>query len=68
MLHYHTYSNIYIHAWGDGSLPEEPDLTTLIEIGEEMASSLASVATLAEASAQPLLAEASGLAQSADDG
>ena len=38
MLHYHTYSNIYIHAWGDGSLPEEPDLTTLIEIGEEMAS------------------------------
>ena len=38
VLHYHTYSNIYIHAWGDGSLPEEPDLTTLIEIGEEMAS------------------------------
>jgi len=36
-LHYHTYSNIYIHAWGDGSLPDEPDLTTLTEIGQEMA-------------------------------
>ena len=37
VLHYHTYSNLYIHAWGDGSLPDEPDLTTLREIGEEMA-------------------------------
>ncbi len=37
VLHYHTYSNIYIHPWGDGSLPDEPDLTTLREIGEEMA-------------------------------
>ena len=37
VLHYHTYSNIYIHAWGDGSLPDEPDLTTLTEIGQEMA-------------------------------
>ncbi len=37
VLHYHTFSNIYIHPWGDGSLPEEPDLTTLREIGEEMA-------------------------------
>ena len=40
----------------------------LANLGEEMASSLASVATLAEASAQPLLAVASGLAKSADDG
>ena len=46
MLHYHTYSNIYIHAWGDGSLPEEPDLTTLREIGEEMASYNGYVAVL----------------------
>tara|TARA_B100000959_G_scaffold89452_1_gene95020 strand:- start:409 stop:2658 length:2250 start_codon:yes stop_codon:yes gene_type:complete len=37
VLHYHSYSNIYIHAWGDGSLPDEPDLTTLTEIGQEMA-------------------------------
>ena len=37
VLHYHSYSNIYIHAWGDGSLPDEPDLTTLTEVGEEMA-------------------------------
>ena len=37
VLHYHTYSNVYIHAFGDGSLPDEPDLTTLMEIGEEMA-------------------------------
>jgi len=37
VLHYHTYSNIYIHAFGNGSLPEEPDLTTIVEIGEEMA-------------------------------
>ena len=36
VLHYHSYSNIYIHPWGDGSLPEEPDLTTLTEIGHEM--------------------------------
>ena len=37
VLHYHTYSNIYIHPWGDGSLPNEPNLSTYIEIGEEMA-------------------------------
>ena len=36
VLHYHSYSNIYIHPWGDGSLPDEPDLTTLTEIGHEM--------------------------------
>ena len=37
VLHYHTYSNVYIHAFGDASLPDEPDLTTLREIGNEMA-------------------------------
>ena len=37
VLHYHSYSNLYIHAFGDGSYPEEPDLTTHSEIGFEMA-------------------------------
>ena len=37
VLHYHSFSNVYIHAYGDASLPEEPDLTTLREIGNEMA-------------------------------
>jgi len=37
VLHYHSYSNVYIHAYGDASLPDEPDLTTLREIGNEMA-------------------------------
>ena len=37
ILHYHSYWNTYIHPWGDGSLPDEPDLTTLTEIGQEMA-------------------------------
>ncbi|MEL1223267.1 MAG: M14 family metallopeptidase [Candidatus Neomarinimicrobiota bacterium] len=37
VLHYHSYWNTYIHPWGDGSLPDEPDLTTLTEIGREMA-------------------------------
>ena len=36
MLHYHSYSNVLIHSWGDGILPDEPDLTTLREIGAEM--------------------------------
>ena len=36
VLHYHSYSNFLIHNWGDGSLPDEPDLTTLREIGKEM--------------------------------
>ncbi len=36
VLHYHSYSNVLIHSWGDGSLPDEPDLTTLREIGWEM--------------------------------
>ena len=36
VLHYHTYSNVLIHSFGDASLPPEPDLSTLREIGEEM--------------------------------
>ena len=36
VLHYHSYSNFLIHSWGDGSFPDEPDLTTLREIGKEM--------------------------------
>ena len=36
VLHYHSYSNVLIHSWGDGILPDEPDLTTLREIGAEM--------------------------------
>jgi len=35
-LHYHSYSNLLIHSWGDGSYPDEPYLTTLREIGNEM--------------------------------
>jgi len=36
VLHYHSYSNVLIHSWGDGSHPIEPDLTTIREIGQEM--------------------------------
>lgn len=36
VLHYHTYSNVLIHSYGDASLPPEPDLTTLRDIGAEM--------------------------------
>jgi len=36
VLHYHTYSNVLIHSWGDGTFPDEPDLSTLREIGAEM--------------------------------
>ena len=36
VLHYHSYSNVLIHSWGDGTLPDEPDLTTFREIGKEM--------------------------------
>jgi len=36
VLHYHSYSNFLIHSWGDGSFPDEPDFTTLREIGNEM--------------------------------
>ncbi len=37
VLHYHCYSNVYIHPWGNGSFPEEPDSSTLVDIGREMA-------------------------------
>ena len=37
VIHYHTYSNVYIHAFGNATLPDEPDLTTHQEIGNEMA-------------------------------
>jgi len=37
ILHYHSYSNVYIHAFGDGSVPNEPELSTLTSIGNEMA-------------------------------
>jgi len=36
VLHYHTYSNVLIHSFGDASLPPEPDLSALREIGAEM--------------------------------
>ena len=36
VLHYHTYSNVLIHSWGDGTFPDEPGLSTLREIGAEM--------------------------------
>lgn len=37
VIHYHTYSNVYIHPFGNATLPEEPDLSTYREIGAEMA-------------------------------
>ena len=37
VMHYHTYTNVYIHAFGDASLPDEPDLSTHQDIGYEMA-------------------------------
>ena len=37
VLHYHCYSNVYIHPWGNGLFPEEPDSSTLVDIGLEMA-------------------------------
>ena len=37
VLHYHTFSNLYIHSFGNGSLPDEPELTKITDIGYEMA-------------------------------
>ena len=37
VLNFHTFANTYIHPFGNGSYPEEPDLTSHREIGEEMA-------------------------------
>ena len=36
VLHYHTYTNLLIHPYGDGSYPDEPDFSTFKEIGTEM--------------------------------
>ncbi len=36
VLHYHTFSNLYIHSFGNGLLPDEPDLSTIRNIGTEM--------------------------------
>ena len=33
VLNFHTYANTYIHPFGSGLYPEEPDLTTHREIG-----------------------------------
>ena len=38
VLHYHSYGNMYIHPYGDASVPDEPDLTIYRELAEEMAS------------------------------
>ena len=35
VLNFHTYANTYIHPFGSGLYPEEPDLTTHREIGNE---------------------------------
>ena len=37
VLNFHTFANTYIHPFGNGSYPDEPDLTTHREIGNEMA-------------------------------
>ena len=37
VLNFHTFANTYIHPFGNGAYPEEPDLTTHREIGGEMA-------------------------------
>ena len=36
VLNFHTYANIYIHPFGDGTVPDEPILTTFREIGNEI--------------------------------
>ncbi len=36
VLHYHTYTNLLIHPYGDGSYPDEPDFSTFKEIGADM--------------------------------
>ena len=37
VLHYHSYGNMYIHPYGDSSLPDEPDLTIYRELAQIMA-------------------------------
>ena len=36
VLHYHSYGNMYIHPFGDGSYPEEQDLTIYRGLAQEM--------------------------------
>ena len=36
VLHYHTYSNLLIHPYGDGSYPPEPDISMFRQFGREM--------------------------------
>ena len=36
VLHYHSYSNLLIHPYGDGSYPPEPDLSMFRAFGREM--------------------------------
>ena len=37
VLHYHSYGNMYIHPYGDASVPDEPDLTIYRELAKDMA-------------------------------
>ena len=37
IFHYHTFSNVYIHPYGSGAIPNEPDLTSYKQIGNELA-------------------------------
>tara|TARA_Y100001970_G_scaffold290743_1_gene425562 strand:- start:866 stop:3127 length:2262 start_codon:yes stop_codon:yes gene_type:complete len=37
VFHYHSYGNYYIHPFGIGNLPQEPDLTTFRDIGQQIA-------------------------------
>jgi len=36
VLHYHSYGNMYIHPYGDSSLPDEPDITIFRELAQSM--------------------------------
>ncbi|NIA18697.1 MAG: hypothetical protein GWO85_01215, partial [Simkaniaceae bacterium] len=36
ILHYHSFSNVLIHSFGNGKYPLEPDYTMITEIGEWM--------------------------------
>ena len=36
ILNFHTYANNYIHRFGSGLYPQEPDLITHREIGAEL--------------------------------
>tara|TARA_B100000700_G_C15063004_1_gene867315 strand:- start:7118 stop:9253 length:2136 start_codon:yes stop_codon:yes gene_type:complete len=36
VLHYHTYTNLLIHPYGDGSYPSEPDFSTFKFLADKM--------------------------------